>query len=476
MDNYNYVRDGGKYYIKISVNASIEQIRSSFDFRTSIGEIIEATMDRQVDQSKLAYLLLNDSRGKRRIIDSECGIDQWNSAYEALYQKSLVNERVMDFFKANDLSGLLLDTLKKIDFSDTLNLQEYGTLKEALIEIGKDIEDLNGFNEQISIDVRSCIKEEFSKYRDSEVDLYRINCYCFAVNNVESRRTFLEDCEEFRCYDIAISGLENKVCINFDKILKSRFTKYDPTVTYLETDIDKIYTSNYHSVIQRSGLTRDELDLYLQNKPCVKSILYFEVSENLVEDFKTFCINERKKTEDSIQQDESNDNDSGMKTSTVETTLSPDDTDNYARGGDHRVKSEKSKKGYENETANKEKAGKKAEQIAYTELKKDYPKLIWHSKNSDVPADKNKGPVDIVCDMWNIDSNNVKTYFEIKSATTEFEMSINEYNSMLSVPKEYIVVLVNIATGEISKHYLDELNGLKQVSKYKFCFTQEKSK
>lgn len=78
--------------------------------------------------------------------------------------------------------------------------------------------------------------------------------------------------------------------------------------------------------------------------------------------------------------------------------------------------------------------------------------------------------------MWNIDSNNVKTYFEIKSATTEFEMSINEYNSMEAVSDSYYVVLVDIATQQISKHKFNELQNLKQISKYRFCFTQIKNK
>lgn len=72
-----------------------------------------------------------------------------------------------------------------------------------------------------------------------------------------------------------------------------------------------------------------------------------------------------------------------------------------------------------------------AEEIAYNELQKTFKSLIWHSKYSPIPADRKKLPPDgVVCDMWNIDSIKGNTYFEIKSSTTEFEMTINEYESM----------------------------------------------
>ena len=76
--------------------------------------------------------------------------------------------------------------------------------------------------------------------------------------------------------------------------------------------------------------------------------------------------------------------------------------------------------------------------------------------------------------MWDFDPKKGNTYFEIKSATTEFDMTIAEYQSMKNNKTNYEVVLVNIARRVISRHKFDELEALKQIDSYKFCFTQEK--
>ena len=133
---------------------------------------------------------------------------------------------------------------------------------------------------------------------------------------------------------------------------------------------------------------------------------------------------------------------------------------------------ELSQKQYDKQVENNEKSGKTAEEIAYYELKKEFPNIKWHSKNSMIPADKNDAPVNVVCDMWNIDQNGKKTYFEIKSSINEFEMSINEYNSMKNFPNDYEVVLVDIKNNTISRHTFKELEPLKQISKYFFVFKQ----
>lgn len=89
-----------------------------------------------------------------------------------------------------------------------------------------------------------------------------------------------------------------------------------------------------------------------------------------------------------------------------------------------------------------------------------------------IPADRNTPPPGgVICDMWDQASN---TYFEVKSATKEFEMSINEYESMKNNQDNYEVVLVNTNTREISRHTFAELDEFKQISGYKFIFEQEK--
>lgn len=71
-----------------------------------------------------------------------------------------------------------------------------------------------------------------------------------------------------------------------------------------------------------------------------------------------------------------------------------------------------------------------------------------------------------------ISTRMAKNIFEIKSSINEFEMSINEYNSMKNFPNDYEVVLVDIKNNTISRHTFKELEPLKQISKYFFVFKQ----
>ena len=466
LDDFNYIKSNGKYYIKIPANAEMGQIRGELNFRTSVVEIFEASMERKLDQNKFEYLLLSNSHGKKSIIDSY-GIDKWSSIHELLYQKSILSQLVLEFFERKSLGERLLDGVKDIDFSGTLNAQDFNILKSALKEVGKDIANLNSFNEQLSIDIRHCIKEEFSKYKNSKVDTYRINCYNYAVGNKEAQKTFLEDCDRFKLYELDLKCIENTIHTDYDAIIKKQFEKYNPATECVNVDVDATYNQNYEFVINK-GFSRDVLNLYLDTHVGVKSLLYFEVPEKIFEDLTELSKNETENIADSSVQDDSTDNKSEMVGTIVEATLL---SVNSSQDNAPHIKSEKSQKQYDKEAANKERAGKKAEKIAYARLKVEYPNLIWHSKNSTKPADKNRGPVNVVCDMWDPYSKDKETYFEIKSATTEFEMSTHEYISMENNQDNYFIVLVDIATGKMSLHKFDELNDLRQVSKYKFCFT-----
>lgn len=467
LDDYNYIKDAGKYYIKLPANAAIEQIREALDFRTSVVEIFEASMERKLDQKTLEYLLLNGSAGKKSIIDSDYGIDKWSSTYELLYQRSIINDSVIGFFKHKNLGGQLLEPLKEIDFSERLSVREFNALKRSLIEIEKDIKDLNDFSEQLLIDIRPCIKEEFSKYKDTKYDAYRVNCYNYAIANKEAQKTFLENCNRFRLFELDLNNIENSIRTDYEAILAKEFKEYSSTAVCADIDIDVIYSQNYKAVISK-GFSRDLLEFYLETKAVAKSLLYFEVPETIFDDLTELSKKEAEDTDDGSTQSDAGDGQPETAGEIIEAVLLPANTpqDNAPY-----INSEKSPERYKKDAANRERAGKKAEEIAYASLKEEYPGLIWHSKNSSNPADKHRGPIGVVCDMWAPDLKGGATYFEVKSATNEFEMSIHEYISMEKNKDNYFVVLVDNATRIISLHKFDELNNLKQVSKYKFCFT-----
>lgn len=233
-----------------------------------------------------------------------------------------------------------------------------------------------------------------------------------------------------------------------------------------EVDIDKIYDNNYKLCINELNADIDDFGYFIENNQDLKSMLYFRIPDDLYERYNNYIINESNK-----KSDETNTERKDIQTSTKNTQLISRNNNNY-NYNDNKIKSEYSQKHYDIKSENNEKTGKTAEEIAYNGLKKDFPNIIWHSKNSKIPSDRNKAPVGVTCDMWNIDSSGKKTYFEIKSSINEFTMSINEYNSMKTFKDDYEVVLVDVKTQTITRHKFSELDPLKQVSQYAFYFEQ----
>lgn len=111
-------------------------------------------------------------------------------------------------------------------------------------------------------------------------------------------------------------------------------------------------------------------------------------------------------------------------------------------------------------------------------MRKQYDTLIWCSEKNTYPEfashRDNQPPDDIVCDMWykgkSIDDY---MYFEVKSAKTEFFMSIYEYNSFINNKSNYKIVLADIDTKAISLHSFDELDNKKSIDTYIFRFKQK---
>lgn len=365
LDDYNYIKKDEKYYIKLPSITSLEQIRESIDYRTCITEVFAEAISSQIESDKFSYLLLSNERGKKEIIRSQYGVDKWNTIYELLYQSKRINDLIIKFFTGNALSEQKLHSLKDIDFSAELSVEEYEKLRKLLLIIGKDIQDINNYNELIEIDIRPCIKAIFSNYRDSQVEIYRINCYCYALKYGASQKSYLDECRQFRCYDLEINSIKNTIHQKFEETLKCKFSKFDPANFDPSICVDDIYNKHCKTILENSGLTDNELESYLDTYPDIKSRLYFEIPENICEEVKKFS------TDESGEEDTTKENliadFGGYETTTIETMLLPN---NSTQENNPQVKSEKSQKQYEKEASNKEKAGKKAEQIAYVELKK----------------------------------------------------------------------------------------------------------
>ena len=254
--------------------------------------------------------------------------------------------------------------------------------------------------------------DEFKKYRN--------NLYTEIQSKKSDYSQFLERIEAFKNYDTSKFSFENTISVDLLGIISKQF----PELLYNSQSLlnpDEIYNSNVEKIISDLKITNDDFDYFIQNHKEQKSSIYFEIQDSLYDSIRNFLSN----------MNESNDEEGEVKTSldninstTIHTKLKKSQK-SYNESTHSGGFSEKSKKDYERRNTQNDNAGKSAEEIAYYELKKTYKNLIWHSKNSHIPADRNNPPPNgVVCDMWNSDSEKGNLYFEVKSSTTEFELSI----------------------------------------------------
>lgn len=470
LEDYFFIEDNNSYYLKLPSNYSIVEMRQSDLFSLSIIDMFKQslTLSLEEEASFLELLISKDTINKRRKIEDVFGIDKWNTSYELLYNRKIVNEDVLKFFTKNKLNSELKKEISTIDFSNTLDKHDYECLINSLKEVSKDIKDLNNSSELLNLNLIPYYEEEMKKLMDSEFDKYRLNLYYdILANQLDKSKHYLEMLEEYRNFDTSKFCFSNTVSIDLSECLNNQFQLLN-NGSDKSINPDESYNNNVKKICNQLNITTYDFDYYIQNKSENKSILYFTIPDEIYNSIKEFLNQAKQNTKN-----EAENNPDNRKSSTIKTKLKNSgnhNSGNHPKGN----KGEKSSKDYEHRSQLNDKSGKTAEEIAYNELKKTFKSLIWHSKYSSIPADRNRLPPDgIVCDMWNADSINGNTYFEIKSSTTEFDMTINEYESMKQHRKNYEVILVNRETQEISHHKFDELDVFKEVNGYKFRFEQE---
>lgn len=466
LEDYFFVENENTFYIKLPSDFSIPEIRQSYTFSQSIIEIFKQTLALSLEnESSLIELLISkNSKEKMRKIEDLYGVDKWNYSYESLFDRDLTNEKVLIFFKENGLRTELFDKISKIDFTDELIENDFLILTQALKKISKDVIDLNEYCTNININLVPYFELEMKKLMDLNFEKYKIAIYN-ETKESKNYLCFLDKIEKYKNFDVAHLKFDNTIKLNLNEMLIKNF--FELKMNYEDSiNPDDIYNNNVNKIISTLSITHDDFDYFIQNNKEEKSSLYFEIQDSIFEKIQSF-----------LQKDSSNESKKEQKnvnSSTIQTRLSkanPISYESTLKGG----KTEKSKRDYENKNSQNNKAGKYAEEIAYNELKKSFKNLVWHSKYSKIPADRNNPPPNgVICDMWNHDSQNGNLYFEIKSATTELEMSINEYESMENNKENFEVVLVDRDRQEISRHKFAELEEFKQINGYKFIFKQEK--
>ena len=426
-------------------------------------DIFKQTLTLDLDQNLVALLVSKNSPSKKQKIEEDYGIDQWNNSYELLFNRNYLNQQILKFFKNKNLDEDLLSQVFNIDFSTLLTEREFSILISSLQKVSSDINELNDTIEALNFDITEYWVKQYEKLKNSKFDIYKA-CLFNSLKDKDSNQKseFLKKLEDYRNRTINKSSLENSIYFDLNKKLQTDFPVI--LIQPIESKIDEKYTENVNKLVTEFNITYDDFDYIIQNHDDLKSRLYFEISDELKE-----LIT---KDIDNTKNIESKEVHVPQETKTEKTKLV--DLPTKKSHLESKDKVEKSSKDYEHHNKHNEQAGKTAEEIAYNELRKTYPKLIWHSKNSKIPADRNNPPLNVVCDMWNRGEEN--SYFEIKSAVDGFQMSINEYNSMKENSDTYEVVLVNRENGSISRHKFYELDKFKRINVYLFQFKQIEEK
>lgn len=466
LEDYFFVEKDNAYYLKIPTEYSLPELRQSDAFAQSIVDIFKQSLTLELDSDRIEVLVSKNPQNKQAKIQDIYGVDKWNASYEALYNKKHENDLVYKFFSENCLIPDLLNSIEKIDFTEDLLIDDYEILIRSLKKISKGMNEINNCLGSLKISLIPFFEKKIKKMMDAEYLNYRVKLYKETIGNREYS-SFLEKIEKYKNFDVSNFHFRNSLDTDLAALLQQEFPVLKNEAA-LDVNPDDNYNSNTKEIVQKIDITQEELDYYIQNHKSVRSSLYFEIPPNIYDDIRVFLA--KKESDNTEKQENDSDN---KKTSTIKVNLikvPPSPSPSFGRG-----KIESSEEDYKQKNRHHERAGKEAEKIAYTELKKDCKNLIWHSKYSSNDADRNNPPPNsIVCDMWNCDPQNGNVYFEVKSSVTEFEMTIGEYKSMERNKESYEVVLVNRDTREISRHKFAELAELKQINSYKFRFKQEK--
>lgn len=468
ISDYSFIRKDGSFYFRLSTN-NVMFHRNSHDYAMAFIEMFKEAVSPQIPMD-LAELLISKNHDERRlIIEEKYGIDKWNSSYELLFEKSNLSKMIESYFRSNGLEEELINKISLIDFSSELLDEDFGLVFNCLDRINKDICDLNNIHATIKIDATDYIRRQCVYKLSSYRNIYKTNCYSKFLRYPERQPKFLSEISVFENYDFGDSEIQNTIHYSIQTI-QNLISKKFPLFNAIKDiiDVDDIYNKNYVKCISHEGVEKNDFDYFIESSEEVKALLYFDSVECIIEKF----LSSKNDVSEIISPIDGVSEINATETSTIVRKLVADTS--LERGQKiYHWNGELCEKRSKEINARNENAGRDAEAIAYNELKKSYPKLIWNSKYTTIPADKNNQPPNnIVCDMW-VHSNEGDMYFEVKSFISEFEMSINEYNSMKENRTNYYVVLVNRETKEISKHLFAELDAFKEPSKYKFTFKKD---
>ncbi|MBE9390291.1 sacsin N-terminal ATP-binding-like domain-containing protein [Vagococcus salmoninarum] len=470
VENFDYaIKEKGIYYVKIP-DVIMKELFINESFIETLVDIYISRININIDKDKIELYFSKtlDEQKKKLLKDNDI---IWEEYHEKLWITDTIAKKILDWFNQNSDRGITSDEkieLNSINFyNQSLPESEVLFIMQLLKNINMDILDLNQVDKILNIDVRPYWRKSFKEHLKKYLEEFEQKCYQLAkYDDTNLKDIYLNRINQYKNFDENSLEVENSVYVDIESILKETFSELK-SCNSESIDIDNVYNTNVKNVIKMADIDMNEFDSFIVNHNEMKSHLYFDIPMNLNEEIDNYreVVNEKSTAQKNNQVDVS-------ATSTIKVKLQKNDSLNKEMSNNGR--GERDRGYYDRRNLANEMAGESAEKIAYNELCKQ-GKVIWHSKYSEVPSDRNNLPPDgIVCDMWIRDQENGNRYFEVKSSKTEFEMTLNEYNSMIEHIDTYEVVLVNRDTCEISCHKYSDLEGLEIPSRFLFTFFQEK--
>lgn len=488
LDGEVGVDQNGTYYLMTSGCTKLSDLKENYVYCNAVAEIVCMAL-KIVQNDEFVHIVQNEVfmkqmferiHGKSAV--EECcellGISNsekkfWNKVFHLTHCSQPVDESTAFFKIINDVFEVPKEMYSKVDFLTWKNAESWTLLNNVLKKLSQ--EDRQSILDIVTLKEMhlNCFANVVQKYRSLFFNALWDKCN----SEVELRSEFLKLEREYGKLIYENSELDShKFVDDYSKVLqlvvKEKFGIDLQMDCSLEEESLKLrekqnaYDENFAKIIESiESLTNADLADYVYKNETDKSLLYFEIPEGIEVKIKEYL-------EKDVEETSNDDSGNNELTETIDVVLEPLDDDNPS---DSESKGSGSEKEFNRKNKNNAKAGKEAENIAYSELKKTFSNLVWHSENSNIESDKNNPPpLGIVCDMWNSDPVKGNTYFEVKSESSDFKMSIREYDSMKKNPDRYEVVLVNRETRKINRHKFAEIDKLKKPFTFIFRFKMTK--
>jgi len=303
LENNDYIKDKDNYFVKISRNLSLEDLRDDFEFSETFADIIGLVFDIQ-DTKIFRDMIKDELQYIEKIIRSDIGSDElvrareflgisdeyysfWKTIYTLLDKDYIFisNKNLLKSIK-DDLH--LKTDIKKINYSQLSGLESGEYIESLFIELGLSIDAFNKGDPYYKIDLSeyhihmlgNCFKDNFYKFKQLLYKWCQKNSsekqFLNLLANYEHQEEFINGNEINLIYQDIV---ENFVKDNFDFSLVEKFN--------LEINFNDIYENN-----------KAKIDFEkIEDSHELRSLLYFE---NKIEEIqqiilKAECIEKEKK-------------------------------------------------------------------------------------------------------------------------------------------------------------------------------------